>query len=425
MSETKKEIHLPQRLDFAPKNLWDVFPDYTLSPNLTANDELIGTLKKAYAPKAIRIRDMFLSVARMRATERAEAGDEKCNVNIEDNLFQRAGQAMEAHLRNCSLDALKLFNKRKDESHPSLKFSALFKPRATFSPEAWETMTALLAAVWGWAERWHLNHYVYVHLACLALVEGHWVIIHDPFPMLPSIASPPSIFSSPQSFPHFSSFGGGVKREETPSVTPIPFLFHPQDPRERDDFISLCTPGVGWHSAQWSILSPALTELNSHVPKPPKGFSQYRGAYRGAVDQKAAQEKYVELCQQETETLIESTFLANLGTTLREKIIEEMRDVAKKHCAAVDSDYNRRRETMPGRYWKEYDRNIKWAVERVILQRSWQDIAAESKKARERTAIVQSRIKQAVRRMLPQLQLPVSAAFFGTAGRRKIGTSAG
>src|ERR1051326_4270733 len=184
---------------------------------------------------------------------------------------------------------LKLYHARREDSHPSLKFSALFKSRVAFSQASWETMTALLAAVWDWAERWHLNHYVYVHIACLALVEGHWVITHDPLPMPPAVTSSPAMFSLPQYILHPPSFLGGMKREQAPSVPPVPFMLHPSDPREREDFISQRTPGVGWHIAQWAILSPALTELNNDVPKPPEGFPQYRGVYRGAADQKAAQ----------------------------------------------------------------------------------------------------------------------------------------
>lgn len=374
-----------------PKPLWEVFPDYTLSPNLNANEELIGTLKEVYAPKAVRIRDMFLSVARMQIKERAEAGDEQYPVNIEDDLFQSAGQAMEAHLRKCSLADLKLFNSRNDDLHPSLKFYAFFKPRAAFSTETWETMTALLAAVWNWADRWHLNHYAYVHLACLALLEGHWIIILDPFPYVP--APPPPLL--------IPSFLGGTLRVEKAQLA-YPILIHPQDPREKDDFISQCTPGVGWHSAQWSLLSPSLIELDNSVPLPPKGFPPYRGIYRGAADQKAARKKYVEICELEAKKFIESSFLSSLGTVLCEKIIEEVRERAKLYSEEVDREYNRRRETMPGRYWQEYDRDIKWAVKQVIFRQDWQTIARASRTKADT-------VKKAVRKTLNALFLPYAS----------------
>jgi len=143
------------------RELYEIFPDYSLHPSFAPDDDLKATLQTCYEPKAIKLRMMFLLRAHMLSKE------------IADDLFTRAWSAFEVHLRNCTSYDLSEFGPVYFSYRDSLpRLGTLFQPRDRFTLEAWETMKALLSAVWEWAREWRLGHYTYVRFACHALIEG-------------------------------------------------------------------------------------------------------------------------------------------------------------------------------------------------------------------------------------------------------------
>lgn len=322
------------------KPLWEMFPDYSLHPSLNSDEKLAATLKECYAPKAIRLRMMFLTHAGRLTEELAGKDDQQCPVSIANDLFARAGSAFEAHLRNCSLSDLRLFNRSRQDFDSLPKLTAFFKARENFTPQAWETMQALLFTVWGWAQKWRLNHYAYVHFAGLALIEGHWL-----------------------------------------------------ERRAR----------LGWHCAKESFDLPALSGLNDAIPPPPKGFPLYRGAStaQDATNRKKAQKNYIQLCRRMARQVIEASLLTNVKGC-REEVIAEIGEIAWNYCEKVDSEYSKKKETLPGRYWHKYGQDIEWTARRVILRQDWKQIAPEE---------AVTTLRSAVERTLPKLFLREDSAF--------------
>jgi len=180
------------------RELYEIFPDYSLHPSFAPDDDLKATLQTCYEPKAIKLRMMFLLRAHMLSKE------------IADDLFTRAWSAFEVHLRNCTSYDLSEFGPVYFSYRDSLpRLGALFQPRDRFTPEAWETMKALLSAVWEWARQWRLGHYTYVRFACHALIEGRASSQFDP-----SVTSdPPTLtgFATPYDPGQMEDSRSGVK----------------------------------------------------------------------------------------------------------------------------------------------------------------------------------------------------------------------
>ncbi len=381
------DLELPKapQVGASPKRLWEVFPAYSLSSGFEADEKLVATLEECYAPRAIKLRTMFITYIEMAEKdeeERAKRRGEQYSMRIADDLFNRAGSAFEAHLRNCSLSDLRLFTDRgtrDNEDDARRKLAAFFRPRDGFDSQSWESMRALLIKVWEWARAWRLDHYVYVHFGCLALIEGHWFA----FPPLP--AAPPML---PSIAAAFASQTAPREGESKPPSAPKP---------QSDDFVGERTPDLGWIRAERSMDSYALKALGADVPNPPAGFPPYRG--RGALKPKEAQKKYAEACKRQAEEIIRSTLLAKLGATHQAEIIARIGEIGLRHAGSVDREYNRKRETPPGRYWRDYERDLKWTAQQVIFRRDWPTIA---RKSRASVDVV----KKAVRRTLSKLYLP-------------------
>lgn len=361
-------------------NLWEIFPDYTLSPDMRGGEKLRNQLIDSYAYTAIRLRSIFLTQALLLTKARTKTTENGPLIRIDEDLFDKAGGAFGAHLRNSSLSDLRIYYGNEQNHDIRSKLRTLFKPQDRFSRKAWESMQLALTTVWGWASHWRLEHYSYIHLAFLALIEGHQVALHDPIPVPPDFKS--NIY--PPLSPPFR----------------FPTLLEP-------------APGWGMHQAIQAFDHLALIALDEAIPKFIDGLPPYRGTIEYSdVTSSDSRRKYRDRCKREANRVIETSLLKCLGPTLRNHIIEEVGKLAQKHSEKIDREYNRRNETAPGRYWAKYGNPLKWTAQRVVMRDEWPDIAGRNHKE-------QDKIEKSVKKMLPLLFLPDGAAFFEKQGRKR------
>ena len=380
------------------KEAWpgDSFPRYSLSPDFDADDRLAATLKECYAPEAARLRTMFLVRAYNLTHDLAEQRDQQCPVSIADDLIARAGGAFEAHLRNYGSSDLERFDSINLSYHALPRLIMFFQRRESFTPQAWETMRFLLSTVWDWARHWRLNHYTYVHFACLALIEWHSLSFLDPL----TTPVPQTIVANIW----------------------LPYL-DSDNPLQTEDVTLKHLPYIGWCLAANAFYLPASRALDESIPQPPKGFPLYRGAttYEGATDRKIAQQNYVQLCQRQ---VIEASLLADLEGC-RPDVIAETRRVAKKYCEEVDRHYEKAKKTPPASYWLAYGRDIELTTRRVVLKQDWPLVAKDIRDRHEKLGNAQDRAEKAVRKTIGRLFLPNKSAFFGKRCPQKSGNLEG